>query len=310
MCKFLPYLECSVVNASIQTIIAISLDRFYAICKPLKAHCTSTFRRTLKILSVIWVVSQLLAVPFFFIADYKNSTFVDGTPIKVCRLYMKTVSPRFYAVSLVVISYVMPLIVLVIVYGIISRNLVSQSSENPQTFVSATTLRARKQVIMMLIAIIVLFFLCHLPYRVLSLFLIFDKGALFRLEFIGYHATLYLVRLLFYFHSAVNPIVYNIMSTNFREAFSKALGLSCRKSRVDGHNVTSWGSQTNSHRYDSLKLEGIKSSSYKSKYPLRQILKSNRTITIDSYNSETSLKNETMDELQPLAPEVITTSSI
>ena len=40
--KLIPYLEASVAHASILTMMAISFERFYAICKPLKVSYKCT----------------------------------------------------------------------------------------------------------------------------------------------------------------------------------------------------------------------------------------------------------------------------
>ncbi|XP_074655667.1 QRFP-like peptide receptor [Tubulanus polymorphus] len=230
MCKFVPFLENSVTGASIQTIIGIALERYYAICRPLRAHVTCTLSRTIKILCVIWLISLFVAAPFIPIAYYKGSRLTDGTPVKVCRLKIDTTLKSVYACSLMVVSYVIPLAVLFTLYTVITKQLMSRAND-PENFVSATTLRARKQVVAMLIIVVILFFLCHLPYRSLSLILIFDNYVPLRLGFHGYHMTLTCVRLFFYIHSIINPIVYSFMSSNFRKSFKNALVTSRRKNR-------------------------------------------------------------------------------
>ena len=58
-------------------------SRYYAICRPLEAQYTCTFDRMLKIVIAIWIISFLLCLPFVHMTIYKDSKFIDGTPIKV-----------------------------------------------------------------------------------------------------------------------------------------------------------------------------------------------------------------------------------
>ena len=65
-------------------------SRYYAICRPLEAQYTCTFDRMLKIVIAIWIISFLLCLPFVHMTIYKDSKFIDGTPIKV-RYYHTTI---------------------------------------------------------------------------------------------------------------------------------------------------------------------------------------------------------------------------
>ncbi|XP_017463926.1 PREDICTED: neuropeptides capa receptor-like, partial [Rhagoletis zephyria] len=46
-------------NASILLISAFTVERFFAICNPLKSHTMSQLPRAIKIILIIWVVSAL-----------------------------------------------------------------------------------------------------------------------------------------------------------------------------------------------------------------------------------------------------------
>ena len=52
-----PFLEQLVANVSVLTIMAISMERYYAICKPLRAGYTWTKMRALVVIVVVWLTA-------------------------------------------------------------------------------------------------------------------------------------------------------------------------------------------------------------------------------------------------------------
>lgn len=57
--KLVPFIELTVAHASILTILAISFERYYAICEPLKAGYVCTKTRAMIICVVCWFIAGL-----------------------------------------------------------------------------------------------------------------------------------------------------------------------------------------------------------------------------------------------------------
>jgi hypothetical protein len=57
--KLVPFIELTVAHASVLTILAISFERYYAICEPLKAGYVCTKARALLICLAAWVIAAL-----------------------------------------------------------------------------------------------------------------------------------------------------------------------------------------------------------------------------------------------------------
>lgn len=57
--KLVPFVELTVAHASILTILAISFERYYAICEPLKAGYVCTKTRAMVICVVCWFIAGL-----------------------------------------------------------------------------------------------------------------------------------------------------------------------------------------------------------------------------------------------------------
>ena len=57
--KLVPFVELAVAHASVLTIMAISLERYYVITRPLRAGYTCTRMRALAIILAIWILGSL-----------------------------------------------------------------------------------------------------------------------------------------------------------------------------------------------------------------------------------------------------------
>ena len=79
----------------------------------------------------------------------------------------------------------------------------------------------------MLVTVVVFFYVCLLPLRTISIWLVFDSPS--NVEKLGFHGYLNLLnaaRILMFINSAGNPLIYGLMSTKFRSAFATALPIS------------------------------------------------------------------------------------
>lgn len=105
---------------------------------------------------------------------------------------------------------------------------------------SEVNYKARKQVVLMLGAVVLSFFICLLPFRVLTLWIIFvPSESINQLGVIKYYSILYFCRIMLYLNSAINPILYNLMSSKFRRGFVKICCFNMKHRRtIMKHNNT------------------------------------------------------------------------
>lgn len=73
MCPFVLYMQCTAVTASVCTITAIGVDRFWVVYYPVKSRITKS--RSKSIIVIIWIVSCLLHIIQLFVgkATQKDS---------------------------------------------------------------------------------------------------------------------------------------------------------------------------------------------------------------------------------------------
>ncbi|KAM8953234.1 neurotensin receptor type 2 [Pelodytes ibericus] len=91
--------------------------------------------------------------------------------------------------------------------------------------------------IYMLRAIVIAYVVCWLPYHARRLMFCYvpdDEWSGFLYNF--YHYFYMLTNTLFYVSSAVNPVLYNVVSSSFRQLFLETLDISCNKEDIT-HSV-------------------------------------------------------------------------
>ncbi|XP_033988757.1 thyrotropin-releasing hormone receptor-like [Trematomus bernacchii] len=231
-CLGITYLQYLGINVSSCSITAFTLERYIAICHPMKAQTVCTVSRAKRIIAGVWFFTCVYCMLWFFLVDIQVNQ--DGhvqCGYKVKReLYLP-----IYLIDFA-IFYVIPLLLAIVLYGLIARILyLSPLSTLPDT--SATTLRrscrdaseagrkagrqsrpksalsSRKQVTKMLAVVVILFALLWMPYRTLVLINSFVSTPYLDAWFLLFCRTC------IYANSAINPVIYNAMSQKFRSAF-------------------------------------------------------------------------------------------
>ncbi|XP_026322851.1 QRFP-like peptide receptor isoform X1 [Hyposmocoma kahamanoa] len=228
LCLAVPFVELTVAHASVLTILAISFERYYAICEPLRAGYVCTKTRATLICALAWFFAALFTSPILAVATFTYEEYDDGSKEPVCLTQADTFWSALFFILTIAVFFIIPLGVLLVLYSVIAKNLmenpiiISQNTKN--TTNAGSVLRYRKQVILMLGTVVLSFFVCLLPFKALTLWIIvFPPETIMSLGIDGYYILLYFCRVMLYLNSAINPILYNLMSSKFREGFVKLL---------------------------------------------------------------------------------------
>ncbi|VVC45861.1 G protein-coupled receptor, rhodopsin-like,GPCR, rhodopsin-like, 7TM,Thyrotropin-releasing hormone [Cinara cedri] len=168
-----------------------------------------------------------MSAPILRLTEYHWDEYLDGTLVPVCRTDATTLWPVLFFLGTISMFFVLPLAVLSILYVIIARHLMANPGiVAPNT--NRAALRYRRQVVLMLGTVVVSFFLCLLPFRALTLCIILAPPEYNIMEIMGienFYLLLFFCRIMLYINSALNPILYNLMSSKFRDGFRRLCGL-------------------------------------------------------------------------------------
>ncbi|NWY45159.1 TRFR protein, partial [Sylvia atricapilla] len=227
-CLCITYLQYLGINISAWSIAAFTVERYIAICHAIKAQLLCTVSRARRIIASLWLFTSLYCLMWFFLVDTTQVTFSDGAQVICGYRVSRSLYMPIYFLDFAVF-YVIPLGLAAVLYGLIARILLlSAVAGSPQRCSPAqgsplklscrgsrAALASRKQVTKMLAVVVALFAVLWLPYRTLVVVNSFVDPPYLNTWFLLF------CRLCIYLNSAINPIIYNLMSQKFRAAFRK-----------------------------------------------------------------------------------------
>ncbi|XP_055964116.1 neurotensin receptor type 1 [Sorex fumeus] len=244
VCRGYYFLREACTYATALNVASLSVERYLAICHPFKAKTLMSRSRTKKFISAVWLASGLLAVPMLFAMGQQNLSADSQHPGGlVCTPVTSTHTLKVIIQVNTFMSFVVPMVVISILNTIIANKLaatVRHAAELGQVStvggqhgsftmpIEPGRVQALRHGVRVLRAVVVAFVACLLPYHVRRLMFCYISGhqwTPFLYDF--YHYFYLLTNALFYVSSAVNPVLYNLVSANFRQAFVATLGCLC-----------------------------------------------------------------------------------
>uniref|UniRef100_A0AAV2LZK8 Thyrotropin-releasing hormone receptor n=1 Tax=Knipowitschia caucasica TaxID=637954 RepID=A0AAV2LZK8_KNICA len=208
--------------------VGIAVERYIAICHSIKAQFICTVSRAKRIIAGVWLFTSLYCVMWFFLVDLNKTVYSNGVVVTCGYRVSRSLYMPVYFLDFA-LFYVVPLFVAMVLYGLIAKILYMSPlpphlndrggsvhrCANGTSKNSKGTMTARKQITKMLAVVVVLFAVLWMPYRTLVVVNSFIQPPFHNSWF------LLLCRMCIYCNSAINPIIYNLMSHKFRVAFKK-----------------------------------------------------------------------------------------
>jgi len=220
-CKCYAFTSSVCLLVSVQSLVWIAIDRFVAVVFPLKLGLISSKIRTTAIVST-WILAGVFYFPPLITWDLVklgNITYCGSVNIK-------SISPSkeggtVYNWLHVTIRSLAPLVVISVLYTAIAISLKRRSSALMNE--RQHSVKKRKQATQMAVAILVLFYICVIPYTVLGLVDFWKPSCAFLTSF-------YFISILMLFlSSVVNPIICLSFVESYRHGLKNILCYICGK---------------------------------------------------------------------------------
>ena len=225
LCKIHLFLADVSVLVSIQSLVLITVDRFVAVVVPLRSPLI-TRKLCPFIIVATWIVAMAVHSPYLV-----SYTLVKYPERLMCELLWQeafegSTYPNYLLAGAIVFFYT-PFVLLVILYSIILIKLKTQVHPGEQS-ANAEEQRTRRNrnVLKMATAIVVVFFICWIPFIsnaiIDSFSLTFSSCSFYRY----FNVTFFMA----YANCAINPIICLTLNSNYRQALKRLV--SCCAARM------------------------------------------------------------------------------
>ncbi|XP_067936665.1 allatostatin-A receptor-like [Watersipora subatra] len=221
-CSIYNYMAYVCAWASVYTLVFMSLDRCLAIVFAMRLRGHNKTRTTIIAIVIMWVVVLLSNIPALYFFGEHEYYFGNDTIRKTC-LPKEQDGPakRTFHFSYFVFGFMLPVVVIAALYSVLIASLVSQPMSAGS---KSSAKKITKRVTVMVIIVVVVFIICWLPLHTI---LVLSELGMYPFSR-GSVLLLVCCNSLAYANSCMNPLLYTISSTTFREAFIDFL---CCKSR-------------------------------------------------------------------------------
>ncbi|XP_076831765.1 mu-type opioid receptor isoform X1 [Brachyhypopomus gauderio] len=217
LCKIAMSIDYYNMFTSIFTLTTMSVDRYIAVCHPVKALDFRTPRNA-KIVNVCnWILSSAIALPVMIMAstsvmplDYHSSS------VRMIDCLLDFPHPSWYWENLLkicvfIFAFIMPVLIITVCYGLMilrlrSVRMLSGSKEKDRNL---------RRITRMVLVVVAVFIICWTPIHIFVIIKALVTIPHSLLQTITYHFCIALG----YTNSCLNPVLYAFLDENFKRCF-------------------------------------------------------------------------------------------
>lgn len=263
ICKISETTKDISIGVSVFTLTALSVERYYAIVRPMSRHI-STRPVAVATALVIWVVSFAFAAPAMVFSHCEHH-FIKGinSSITYCTPFTTRSHGRVMATVQFLAYYLIPIVIIGFFYSLMARHLVLSTrclpGEHGQSArILNSQILARKKVAYMVLAFVIIFIICFFPTRIFMLWFYYNED--YENDYnMFWHVFRILGFCLAFLNSCVNPIALYFISKAFRTYFDYYLV--CCPYRELNESFLELNNSTISRRRFSVVMTSIKDTS-------------------------------------------------
>ncbi|KAL4655445.1 nociceptin receptor isoform X1 [Arapaima gigas] len=209
LCKIVISIDYYNMFTSTFTLTMMSVDRYIAVCHPVKALDMRTPHKAKVINICIWILASAIGVPAMVVGDVE----VEASGIE-CIVVLP--DPRSYwdlvfGTCVFLYSFLIPVIIISICYSLMVKRLrsvriLSGSKEKDRNL---------RRITRMVLVVVVVFVVCWTPIQIMALAqsLGVNLGSMFTV------VLMHLCIALGYVNSSLNPVLYAFLDENFKRCF-------------------------------------------------------------------------------------------
>ena len=223
LCKSVYFFQDITIGVSILSLLAIAIDRYRGIVFPLRKQFRKPAKLCKVIVPTIWLTSMGLQAIYFYIfrlvtVDTKTYCIISWDP----KLDPKK-SQEAHFIVIFVCLIAMPTCVVTLLYSAVIVNLNRSRHTRGQahsSYMMSQRLREDKKVVKIIIAILVAFIACIMPFNVYAIlfYFVWDWKMPCGMENFGFSAFFIL-----YANASINPCIYFILNDKYRQGFLNIL---------------------------------------------------------------------------------------
>ncbi|XP_078503103.1 mu-type opioid receptor [Lissotriton helveticus] len=209
ICKIVISIDYYNMFTSIFTLTTMSVDRYIAVCHPVKALDFRTPRNA-KIVNVCnWILSSAIGLPVMFMATTKHEK--GSTDCTLVFPHPSWYWDNLLKICVFIFAFIMPVLIITVCYGMMilrlkSVRMLSGSKEKDRNL---------RRITKMVLVVVAVFIVCWTPIHIYVIIKALINVPPSRIETITWHICIALG----YTNSCLNPVLYAFLDKNFKLCF-------------------------------------------------------------------------------------------
>ena len=218
LCKFHRFLLHTFYNVVILSLTVVSIERYIAICHPLRFQSHEDKFKCGRLIIVVWISSLILSVPQMGLSSVEElngkRVCMEERPHEYLTVFLAYHLPMF------AVLYFVPIVVMTFTYANVSKQLsdVVERYRQRSRFDICGAMKMRRSIIRMLLVVVVVFVVCLTPLTFMELLHVTPVME----HYDPFGVLVFCIGMLAFLHSLLNPLVSSFLSKEFRKAAKRA----------------------------------------------------------------------------------------
>ncbi|XP_017290535.1 nociceptin receptor isoform X2 [Kryptolebias marmoratus] len=211
LCKTVMSIDYYNMFTSTFTLTVMSMDRYVAVCHPVKALDMRTPHKAKVVNICVWVLASVFGVPAMVLGNVEVERDHNSVECILAIPEPKTHWEPIFGTCVFLFSFLIPVAIISICYSLMVKRLrnvriLSGSKEKDRNL---------RRITRMVLVVVAVFVVCWTPIQIMVLaqFLGFNLSSLYTLVMMPFFIALG------YVNSSLNPVLYAFLDENFKRCF-------------------------------------------------------------------------------------------